>query len=144
MGKKIQWWLSGILVIFGLAVTVIVMKMFRPVDCNHIILVNGGGMTFEHPLTLQFRNANGLNWDRLISAPQQLSVIEGGIIVLDIDRAFFDGELTLVDRNGKTINSVEFLPPGRYFHTAVMSCSPEISSAVFDRLEIKCPTQKAK
>lgn len=141
MGKKIQWWLSGILVVLGLAVIMRVMRMINPVDCNHIILINSNGETYEHPLTLQFQNADGLNWERLISAPQQLPLVEGGLIVLDTDRAFFGGQLTLVDRNGKTINSVEFSPPGRYYHTAIMSSSPEISSAVFDRLELKYLTQ---
>ena len=151
MGKEVQ---RGIHAVLGVICVILVLagvawlvayKALNPSDENHILIVNQSGKTISGPVYIEFVGDRGVRWSREMSPVFHLDDLPNSCAVVNLDRAFFSGELRIRDGTGEVRFAGAMRPPGRYCGTVVVVIVPsnkrkEIQECSFN--QIKLPRTK--
>ena len=136
MGKTIQWWLSVILGWVTLITVWNLVSMFRPNSDNHILLINCGSDA-ENASTFVVKLRSDTN-SVVFEKSVRLGADFGALRILDYDRAYFNGSIELIDVETSKVWKTDFLPPGRYGQTAVVSLYDMQHEQPLRSKELKC------
>ena len=121
MVKEKRWWLhcvlATILVMSGAIFVYHVLRGFRPPSNNHLILVNNGNQRYLGPLTVKFTGDDTGSWNKTIWG---IGEQQHSCVIINVEEAFFPGQLEVIDGAGKSIRKCELRPPGRINKTAVI------------------------
>ncbi len=97
---------------------------FNPPDLNHLLIVDRSNQSFESPCTL-FLNAE-VSWEkRLDQIGGRGASPDGRANVINIERAWFGGNIALKDGAGRVLANGEIRPTGRYCGTLVIVLLPD-------------------
>ena len=101
------------------AIMWLVLKRLNPTDINHLVLIKDVPNEVGGPFTAEL--AGRVQWK------QNLNFTGGpgasglaSLLVADIQHAWFPGDLSIRDHDGKTLMKVEITPHGRYGGTLVV------------------------
>ena len=130
MGQTFQRWIPIVLVLTLCAY--LLVRIVRPHPNNHMILVNAKGIDICRPNLILFEGRDGVNWKQACGG---IGASKDSLVVIDVNRAFFDGHILLFDCNGSLVQRVEFRPPARYGQCAVIPIGDnKEAKACFNRL----------
>lgn len=107
---------------------------FNPADLNHLLIIDRSNQAFESPCMLIL---NGdVSWEkRLEQIGGSGASPDGSVNVINIERAWFGGDIVLKDGAGRILVKAEIRPIGRYCGTLVIVLLPDGESQVaFNRL----------
>lgn len=136
MGKTIQWWLSVILGWVTLITAWNLLAMFRPNSGNHILLINCGTDT-ENARNFVVKLRSDTN-SVVFEESVRLGSNSGSLRILEFNRGYFNGSIELIDVETSNVWKTDFLPPGRYGQTAVVSLYDMHHKESLRSNELKC------
>ncbi len=108
--------------------------VFNPTDQNRLLIVDRSEQAFESPCTL-FLNGE-VSWEKRVDQiGSRRAASNGSVHIINIQRAWFYGDIVLKDATGRILANAEIRPIGRYCGTLVMVLLPDGESQVaFNRL----------
>ena len=102
---------------------------FNPPDLNHLLIVDRSNQSFEPPCTLVLNGE--VSWEqRLDQFGGGGASPDGRVNIINIERAWFDGDFILKDGAGRILAKGEIRPIGRYCGTLVVVLLPNGDSQI--------------
>lgn len=107
---------------------------FNPPDQNHLLIIDRSNQSFESPCTLVLNGE--VSWEkRLDQFGGGGASPDGRVNIINIEDAWFGGDIILKDGSGRILANGEIRPTGRYCGTLVMVLLPDGDSQIaFNRL----------
>ena len=106
----------------------------NPQDQNHLLIIDRSNESFESPCTLVL-NGEGSWEQRVDQIGGRGASLEGHVNIINIEDAWFGGDITLNDGAGRVLAKGEIRPIGRYCGTLVMVLLPDGDSQIaFNRI----------
>ena len=123
--------LSGILLVLliGFWGFTWLKAVFSPADQNHLLIIDRSNQSFESPCTLVLNGE--VSWEKhLDQIGGRGAVPDGRVNIINIERAWFGGDIVLKDRTGHILANGEIRPTGRYCGTLVVVLLPDGESQI--------------
>ena len=106
----------------------------NPPDQNHLLIIDQSNQSVESPCTLALNGE--VSWEkRLDQIGGRGASSEGQVNIINIEDAWFGGDIILKDGVGRVLAKGEICPIGRYCDTLVMVLLPDGDSQIaFNRI----------
>ena len=107
---------------------------FNPADQNHLLIIDRSNQSLEPSCTLVLNGE--VSWEkRLDQIGGRGASSEGQVNIINIEDAWFGGDIILKDGVGRVLAKGEICPIGRYCDTLVMVLLPDGDSQIaFNRI----------
>ncbi|MEJ7593221.1 MAG: hypothetical protein WKF77_16875 [Planctomycetaceae bacterium] len=103
--------------------------VLNPPDQNHLLIIDRSNQSFESPCTLILNGE--VSWEkRLDQSGGRGASPDGNVNIINIERAWFGGDIILKDGAGRALAKGEIRPIGRYCGTLVIVLLPDGDSQI--------------